>query len=404
MNLLVVSTWYPFPADNGSRLRAFHLLQQLAKRHRIWLVTGLQDDCSGDHAAILRGEHPPELTSLCESIQAVPWVWHQPGGSPLGAARAFVDPVPRSVRETPNPAFVAAVNAGLARKPDVILGLELGVDAYLPIDPGVPMVLEQVEVSGGENAFRSQQGVARLLMRLAYEKGVRYRRSRLTRYAALTAVSEEEAEAVRRTARGVPVAVIPNGVDTRRYTPRDPARAVPGRLIYNGGLGYKPNADAVRWFVRDILPEVVRRVPEAHLVVTGRKDIPAAREFEGVAGVHLTGLLLDLREALSDATIAVAPLREGGGTRLKILEAWAAGLPVVSTLVGAMGLGAVDGTHLMLADAAAQFATRVVNLLQNPTEQARLAENARRYVESRYDWSAIGAELAALLESLSSTV
>jgi polysaccharide biosynthesis protein PslH len=278
------------------------------------------------------------------------------------------------------------------------------VDPYLPapFPEGLPTVLDQVEFSGAERAWRNKPGVAGLRHRLTYEKSARYWRGRLARYSTLTAVSLEEADAIRRMigAETVPVVVAANGVDLAAYPPRDSTRATPGRMIYNGGLGYRPNADAVRWFVRGILPEVTRRFPPAHLVVTGRGDIPEAREFDGVPGVRLTGFLPDLRDALAEASVCVTPLLEGGGTRLKILEAWAAGLPVVSTTVGAAGLGGADGTHLRLADDAGTFAERTVALLSDPAEGARLAQNARRRVEESFGWAAIGAELAGVLSEM----
>jgi hypothetical protein len=166
------------------------------------------------------------------------------------------------------------------------LALELGMAPFVPGAVPVPVVLEQVEVSGMEQACRAARGAVRLRHRLTTWKARRYWRRALRRYAALTVVSEEEAAAVRHvlgpTPGGPAVEVVPNGVAVSSYRKRttashrsDVARVVPGRLIYNGSLSYAPNLDAVRWFAAEILPRIVLQVPEAHLVVTG--GIPARR-------------------------------------------------------------------------------------------------------------------------------
>ncbi len=400
MKLLVLSTWFPFPPDNGSRIRAYHLLRQLATRHEIRLIAGVQDDIA---AEVEQGM--VELQSFCKAVIPVPWQWHnakQRGGT--GIVRALLSPTPRSILETPNPVLVATIAQELQIPPDVVLVLELGMDAYLPVLPkNLPAVMDQAEVSGMERAFRQAKGIpARLRKRLTYRKNTTYWRERWKRYAAITAVSEEEARAVRQVVGGVypSVVVIPNGVSIGDYTPRQPSAIVPGRLLYTGALTYGPNREAVRWFVRDILPLIAEQVPEAHLIVTGRHNPSEVTDLHQNPRVHLTGFLPDLRPTLAEAAICVVPLLSGGGTRLKIIEAWAAGVPVVSTTIGAAGLGATEWNTILLANSAHDFAGKVVSLLTDPATANTLATNARTYAESRFDWSMIGDRLSGLLASV----
>jgi polysaccharide biosynthesis protein PslH len=281
--------------------------------------------------------------------------------------------------------------------------MELGMDAYLPpVPPSIPILLDQVEVSGVERAYWEANGLpARLRSGLTYGKSRQYWRRRLRRYRGLTAVSEAEADAVRRVLgvgpNAPPVHVLPNGVDVSAYPYRTDRNAEQGCLIYNGGLTYGPNRDAVEWFATEILPKVAIQIPEAHLVVTGRYDLAAVRALTENPRIRLTGFLPDLRPTLERAALCVVPLRAGGGTRLKILEAWAAGIPVVSTTIGAAGLDATEGTHLRLADTPEAFAEAVTDLLRNPVQARTLATNARRYVETRFDWRAIGCQLSEIL-------
>lgn len=378
MNLLVLSTWNPYPPDNGSRIRAWHLLCTLAQQHRIRLIAGRQDD-----APVIV---PEPLAAICESVVTIPWQWYS-GGS--GGLRALLDTTPRSIRETQNPALAAAIEAELARKPDVALVMELGMDAHVP-ETTVPLVLEQAEVSLWSQAKGPRA-------RLTQAKAQRYWRERLQRYDAITAVSDTEAEAIRGVLKGSdpPVHVVPNGVDTAHY--ERPGKPISGQLIYNGALTYGLNKEAVRWFAARILPEIARRYPEVKLVVTGR--VPEdCRDLAENPLICLTGYLDDIRDALSEASICVVPLLGGGGTRLKVLEAWAAGLPVVSTPVGAMGLpGAEHGRELLLAEEAADFADAVCSLLENAARRDALAEAGRTLARTRYDWSAIGERLDTVL-------
>jgi polysaccharide biosynthesis protein PslH len=379
MELLVLSTWHPYPPDNGARLRAWHLLRALAARHRVRLIVGRQDDAPT--------ELPSELLAPFESVQAVPWQWFTGSG---GGVRALLDPVPRSIRETPNPALSAAIDAELARKPELALVMQLGMDAYVP-ETKVPLVLEEAEVSLWSHAKGPRAWLTRA-------KAYRYWKQRLGRYRAITAASASEADAIRAVLGGnrPPVHVVPNGVDAAHYL--RPTRPIAGRLLYNGALSYGPNRDAVYWFVEEILPKVRESVPEAQLIVTGR--VPDdCRELAQNPGVCLTGYLDDIRTALAEASVCVVPLRAGGGTRLKILEAWAAGVPVVSTPIGAAGLaGSENNRELLIAEDASDFAESVVGLLTDSARRESLASAARTLASSDYDWSVIGERLDTVLE------
>lgn len=395
MDLLIVSTWFPHPPDNGSRLRAFHLIRELAKRHRVRLVAGLQDD-----VAAQAEEGRAALLSFCDQVETFPWYWYTPGRG--DAWRSLFSLTPRSITATEHPAGRALIAAQLEQPTDALLVLEQGAAPLIPPD-APPAVLDQMEVTGVERAYREAGGLRRLRHGLTLWKGHRYWRQTLRHYKAVTAVSEKEAAAVSRVLGsgngGAPVFVIPNGVDVQAYR-RQEGRAVTGRLLYNGALSYGPNLDAVRFFAREVLPLVAAQVPDAHLVVTGRCNGLDIDDLRTDPRIHLTGFLPDLRPALDEAALCVVPLRAGGGTRLKVLEAWAAELPVVSTTLGAEGLGARDGEHLALADTPEAMARAVARLLQKPEEAQALARRARHLVEERYDWSAIGVRLSKLLKDM----
>ncbi len=193
------------------------------------------------------------------------------------------------------------------------------------------------------------------------------------------------------------VEVVPNGVDTRGVPYAAPTNS--DRLLYLGQFGYRPNEAAAVELVRDVLPLVRERVPTAMVDLVGRNPTEAVRALGG-PGVDVMGEVDDILPSLHRARAMVVPLRAGSGTRLKILEAMAAGTPVVSTPLGAAGIDAVDGEHLLLAESAADLAAAAVRVLTDDALAIRLSEAARALVEERYDWQVFAPTVEAVVEDL----
>jgi glycosyltransferase involved in cell wall biosynthesis len=191
------------------------------------------------------------------------------------------------------------------------------------------------------------------------------------------------------------VEVVSNGIDLREFAPLDPSTGRP-TLLFTGLMSYYPNQQAIRWFLEAIWPAIFRAVPAARLVIAGA-DPPAWLRVRAGDAVAVTGAVTDMRPYLKDATIVVAPLLIGGGTRVKILEALAVGRPVVSTSLGAEGLGLRHQHSVLLADDAAAFAEQVVRLLEDPALRAGIAAAGRAHVVDHFDWDRIGERLRDLL-------
>jgi glycosyltransferase involved in cell wall biosynthesis len=212
--------------------------------------------------------------------------------------------------------------------------------------------------------------------------------------------SKVDRETLRQLHANIPIFVVPNAVDTDSYRPdeRDSSQAV---LLFQGGMDWYPNRDAVDFFVRGILPMVRAEVPSVRFVVAGRN--PPVHFVEKLAvkhGIEFTGTVLDMRPYLSAATVVVVPLRFGSGTRIKILEACAAGKPVVSTNVGAEGLGLEGGKEIILADDPAEFARSVITLLRDRPRRNAIARSARAVVVDRYSHPTLKKNLDELLSTL----
>jgi glycosyltransferase involved in cell wall biosynthesis len=154
-------------------------------------------------------------------------------------------------------------------------------------------------------------------------------------------------------------------------------------------MDFRPNIDAMTWFVEDILPRIRTEIPHAHLVIVGQKPAPRIQALAQNPGVAITGWVPDTRPFVADAAVYVVPLRMGSGTRLKILEAMAMGKAIVSTTRGAEGIEYTPNQHLIIADTPETFARAVVALLRDPQRCRELGRHARALVESKYDWRAI---------------
>jgi glycosyltransferase involved in cell wall biosynthesis len=195
--------------------------------------------------------------------------------------------------------------------------------------------------------------------------------------------------------------VIPNGVDCTYFSsnghetePQQPA------LIFTGTINYHPNTDGLKYFLEDVFPLIRQQVPDVKFYIVGRQPPPEIQRYDQSPNIIVTGGVDDTRPYFEKATVVVVPLRIGGGTRLKLLEAMAMGKPVVSTSIGAEGTAVTPGQNIMLADEPGSFAQATVALLKKAALRKHLAVEGRKLVEEKYDWRAITQKLEQTYESL----
>jgi glycosyltransferase involved in cell wall biosynthesis len=214
------------------------------------------------------------------------------------------------------------------------------------------------------------------------------------------AVTSPRDEAVlRRAFPGARSAVVPNAVDLEFFTPRR-AEPEPLTVLFFGVLDYYPNTDGVLFFLREVMPRLKQAHPAVRVLVVGPAPTSAIQRWAG-PDVTITGAVEDVRPYLERARVVIAPIRSGGGTRLKVLEAMAMGKPVVSTRLGAEGLSVTDDSDILLADDPETFARQVGRLLGSDDLAARVGRAARRLVETSYDWKASARTLEALYRAAS---
>ena len=385
---MYLSSWFPYPPDNGSRQRAFYLLRELAKRHEISLVAFYDPD-----------QNPPQADALrefCTNIITLPRKIFSPQGA--RAFGAFFSSRPRSVASTFDPNIHAQIHALAARENyDAVLVGELSMAPYARDLSARAKILDDVEASVFESHYRAAHGTARMRAGLMWWKFKRYIQTLAPQFDALTVVSAREKALLQEM--GLPrekIFLAPNGVDCQAARAVNAARE-PLSCIYNGALTFAPNLDAMRYFVREILPLVREAEPRAHLRITGRADQVAQNELCEDNVVSFTGYLPDVKPLVAASAVCVVPLRVGGGTRLKILEAMALGTPVVASSKGAEGLDVQHNVHLLIADTPRAFADAILELFHQPNLAERLSAAAQQHVCAQYDWTHIAQQFDRLL-------
>ncbi len=386
MRILFLSGWYPYPPDNGSKLRIYSLLRGLAQEHEVSLITF--------------ADPPPaspsqELEALCDEVRAVALRRFRPRGA--RALIGFMSPTPRVIVDMYSSLMREEIeNELLRRRYDLVVASQWVTACYWSSFAGLPAVFEEVELG----SFEAKKNAASSLLQsfrhqLPLLKLRRYYGKILPHFQACTVASEEEAARLRRLVPGFDsIEVIPNCIDLGQYE-AVPDDYQPHRLIFTGSLNYFANYDAMIWFLDEIYDRIKGREPSAELLITGDHGSTPPPDKEGVI---LTGHLPDPRPMVASAAVSLAPMRLGGGTRLKILEAMAIGTPVVATSLGAEGLDAVHGEHLLIADAPEAFSEAVLALFAQPNLRRHLIQNARRLVKEKYDYSVIVPQFLSLVQ------
>jgi glycosyltransferase involved in cell wall biosynthesis len=212
--------------------------------------------------------------------------------------------------------------------------------------------------------------------------------------------SELDADRLRALVPNARTAAVPNGVDVDFFRPTTANNEIDGRVVFLGPTYMFPNRDGVEFFLDSIWPSVVKHVPDASFHLLGKNSEADKMVFEKHPGVSCQGYVPDIRPHFAAAQCSVVPLRVGGGTRLKILDAWSMGKAVVSTSIGCEGLETVDGRNILIRDDAKGFADAVVQILSDAELRKRLGHEGRSTVENHYAWQIIGSRLSSLYMEL----
>jgi len=399
MRILCLTPQFPFPPHKGTTLRNYNLIAGLALRHEIDLL------CCADS--------PPAaspLDQLCRRIAAVPI---PPRPTWRRALDTLLSPWPDMGLRLWSSEFQRQLAAWLRDGAyDVIQveGLEL---ARYTLPPGPLSANETAYPSGGrrplivfddhnaEYLLQKRIAAAEIAARgwnagavyssIQWRKLRSFERQVCRQSDRVVCVSEADVIAIQELDPALKAHVIPNGVDTDFYR-REKAAPLDlplPALVFTGTMDFRPNVDAMLWFARDVLPLIKPRVPEVQVYVVGQRPHARLDVLRADPAITITGAVDDTRPYIAAASVCIVPLRMGGGTRLKLLEALSLQAPLVSTTLGAEGFAVTSGEQLLLADDAASFAQSIVELIEDRARAQSLGAAGRLFAVQQYDWRSI---------------
>jgi hypothetical protein len=381
MQVLFLTQIVPWPADSGPKIKTQNVLRYLAARHSIHLISFVRNEAEQTHAQSLK--------QVCETVTTVP-LQRSRRRDAAAMARSLTNGRPFLVERDDSRAMRRAVADLLECRPvDAAHADQLTMAQFAVGLPVARRVLDEHNAVWTivRRAAARERGVRRLLAELEWRKLRAYEGGICRRFDWVTVVSAEDRRFLEEPA-GTPLRapVIPIAVDTEQLAVI-PRTAAARHVLSVATMFYPPNVEGVYWFATEVFPLVRQRLPDVRFSIVGSRPPERIARLAGDAtGVAVTGYVPDLEPVLRLAGVLVVPLHAGSGMRVKILEAFARGIPVVSTTIGVEGIEARSGEHLLVADEPAAFAQAVTRVLTDHDLAACLAAAARRLVEERYDW------------------
>lgn len=387
MHILFLSQVLPYPLDAGPKMRSYFVLRHLVQQHKVTLLTFVRETD--------RPEYIAHLAEFCEAVHTVPIQrnrWRDLGffGQSLFNRQPFLivrDQVPAmsdKIRQLVNSTAFDVIHADQLWMAPYALNAKLNVTSSSPrliLDQHnavhlIPKRLAESETNPLKRLFLLRE--ARLLAN--YEPEICAQFDQVVwvtaeDYQAVTKLSQLAASEPA-SAPIIPICADPVQVEPVQRNPKG------RRITFLGSLHWPPNAQGILWFAEHVFPQIRAEIPDVLLTVIG-KDPPAG--LAG-AGVEVTGYVADLKSYLSETVVFIVPLHAGGGMRVKILDAWSWGLPIVSTTIGAEGIDVHPEQDMLIADTAPAFAQAVIRILGDPILAQQLAQNGRSTVINKYNW------------------
>lgn len=401
MKILFLTPRFPYPLDVGTSLRNFRLLQSAAQEHVVHLLSFLDRPLRTDHLEAvqavatrveLRPSPPHRLTRRVNGIVRSGW--------PDMALRRW------------SPGFAQALRDLLREERyDVVEAEGIEMARYLPLANGARTIFSDhnVEHLLQRRAFevdraRPSRWPQALYSYVQAERLTRFERAACRLADRVVTVSEDDACALRALEPSGRYTIVPNAIDVDAYPEREGWPTRPS-ILFTGTLDYRPNRDAVRWLLDEIVPLVHARESGTRVFVVGRDPAPdSVARGQRDPRIAVSGAVESLDPYWARSTAYALPMRGGGGVRFKALEAMAAGLPIVSTRMGMEGIDAKPGTHYLAADTPAAFADALVRLIADRGLRERIRENATTLVRDRYDWRAVAPALLAVYRGVAGHV
>jgi glycosyltransferase involved in cell wall biosynthesis len=383
MKVLIIDEEVPWPLDTGKRLRSYNLLQRLQRDHSITYL------CYGAPAAVLPDCPNVTIITLPSPVleqKGILFYW--------SLLTNLLSPRPYIVDRHYSGALADKASSLVATGDFDLLHCEWTpyTENILSLFGKIPTVLSahNVEAQIWERYYQTEVNPAKkAYIYLQWQKLLRYEAAAAQRYTAVSTVSEPDSNIFIKQYGCRQVQVVPNGVDEQYFSPVS-TELQSGSMVFTGSMDWRPNQDGVRYFIEEVFPLILQKTPSATFTIVGRKPPLWLVELaERTNGVTVTGTVDDVRPYIARSALYVVPLRVGGGSRLKILEAFAMNKIVLSTSVGAEGLDVEENVHILLRDTAEAMADTACQILADQERFARLGDAGRDLILQHYTWDAI---------------
>jgi len=395
--ILFLTQLLPYPLDAGAKVRGYYMLRHLVRSHQVTLVS------------FVRPDDPPwaveHLQSICHAVHPVPmrralWRNLRAGikglltGRPMVVARGEIGEMAARLRQLTRESAFDVIHA------DQLSMAGYGQLAARMAEPHRPRSLldehNAIYLLAQRMADTEANGLRRAIMAREARAFARYEAATCRAYDAVLTVTVEDRKhllalypASRRNSLADKFTVVPISVDPDQVSPVVHRNADAPTVLHMGTMFWPPNITGVLWFAREVLPLIHQRAPQARFVVVGKNPPPAVQALAADPRVQVTGYVADPAPYLATADAFIVPLHAGGGMRVKILDAWLWGLPVVSTPLGAEGIKVREGENILIAGDAPAFAQATLRLLTEPALKRQLRANGRAWVEANYAWQVV---------------
>lgn len=385
MKILMLLPFLPIDQMSGGQTRWYHLIKFLSKKHKITVMSLIRGDREKELAYL------PEIEKYCEKVLVFdrpksPWTFRNlfltlVTFNPLVVIRNF------SIEER------SAIKKELeTNKFDVIHAETFYVMPHIP-KTNIPIILVEPTIEFSVYGHYANNEVSWFLkpiyifdvIKLKYWEKYYWKRA-----SKLFAVSEEDKKVMEKEMKGIEVGIIPNGVDVSYFDEKKVTQKKPQRVLYHGDYKWMQNVEAVNILIKDIWPIIKKQVKNAKLWISGRsvpeKIIELTKDDKDI---EISESVKDNRDVFKSASVLVVPIMSPGGTRLKVLEAMAAGLPVVSTPVGVAGLDIISGTHALVSSDVDKLAEMAIEILQDKNLSKKISASGKEFVKQNFDWKSI---------------
>lgn len=378
MKILMLTPYLPFPLMSGGQTRSYNLIKNLSQKHQITLFSLIKDD--------KEKKHIPELKKYCKKVfvfkrSKTPWTLRNLLLTAFG-------PYPFLVIRNLAPDEKVAVQKELSSENyDIIHAETFYVMPHIP-DTKVPILLveQTIEYLVYKHYVEDQ---AHLLVKIPFWIDVmklKYWETHFWKQAnSVVAMSESDKNEMKKLVANLKIDIVPNGIDIDHFSAYPRKEITPSKVLYVGNFKWIQNVEAVNILVKKVWPKIKKEVKNVKLWIVGMNITDKLKEYAS-DDIEITEALPDIREAYSKASVLVAPIKGPGGTRLKILEAMASALPVVTTSVGAEGLGVIDEKEALISDDLDSVAVNAIKILKDKSLSKSLGLYGKRFVESKYTW------------------